>query len=172
DRAWARGVDLDDPLEVEPLMAEVHRAANAQWTAGPIVGGKVMDDGEVQQVTRPADRRQVVGVVRNASQDHVDAAFSQAVAAQPRWDALGGPARGEILERAADLMEQDMARLMGLIGAEAGRTVNDAVAEVREAVDFLRYYALQARERFVPQPLPGPTGETNRLSLHGRGVFA
>ena len=172
DRAWARGVDLDDPLEVEPLMAEVHRAANAQWTAGPIVGGKVMDDGEVQQVTRPADRRQVVGAVRNASQGHVDAAFSQAVAAQPRWDALGGPARAEILERAADLMEQDMARLMGLIGAEAGRTVNDAVAEVREAVDFLRYYALQARERFVPQPLPGPTGETNRLSLHGRGVFA
>src|SRR5690606_18752061 len=73
---------------------------------------------------------------------------------------------------AADLMEQDMARLMGLIGAEAGRTVNDAVAEVREAVDFLRYYALQARERFVPQELPGPTGESNQLSLHGRGVFA
>lgn len=172
DRDWARGVDLDDPLEVTPLMAEVQAAADREWAAAPIIGGKIAGDGEPQKVTRPADRRQIVGTVGNATAAHVDRAFTMALSAQPGWDALGGPARAAILERAADLMEQDMARLMGLIGAEAGRTVNDAVAEVREAVDFLRYYALQARERFVPQELPGPTGESNQLSLHGRGVFA
>ena len=78
-----------------------------------------------------------------------------------------------MLERAADLMEADFPEFMAVLAREAGKTAHDAISEIREAVDFLRYYALQARKKFdVPALLPGPTGERNELSLHGKGVFA
>jgi RHH-type proline utilization regulon transcriptional repressor/proline dehydrogenase/delta 1-pyrroline-5-carboxylate dehydrogenase len=78
-----------------------------------------------------------------------------------------------MLEKAAGLMEQAAPEFLALCTREAGKTPRDAVAEVREAVDFLRYYALQARKHFdQPLILPGPTGEHNALSLHGKGVFA
>jgi RHH-type proline utilization regulon transcriptional repressor/proline dehydrogenase/delta 1-pyrroline-5-carboxylate dehydrogenase len=95
------------------------------------------------------------------------------VAARGEWDRLGGTRRAEILNRAADLFERDAATLIGLCVREAGKTVSNGIADVREAVDFLRYYANLAREEFsVAKVLPGPTGERNELSLHGRGVFA
>ena len=94
-------------------------------------------------------------------------------ARQPDWNAGGAEARAECLDRAADLMEQDRATLMALAVREAGKTLPDALAELREAVDFLRYYAARARADFAkPLALPGPTGERNQLELAGRGVFA
>ncbi len=91
---------------------------------------------------------------------------------QPGWQALPVERRAAVLERAADLFERDRGRLVALLLDEAGKTLDDAVAELREAVDFLRYYALQAREAFVPVELPGPTGERNTLTRQGRGVWA
>ena len=89
------------------------------------------------------------------------------------WDALGGEARARLLERAADLYEEHREEFFSLCIREAGKTLLDAVLEVREAVDFLRFYASEARRQFTrPLPLPGPTGEQNELRLHGRGVFA
>jgi RHH-type proline utilization regulon transcriptional repressor/proline dehydrogenase/delta 1-pyrroline-5-carboxylate dehydrogenase len=89
------------------------------------------------------------------------------------WDQLGGHRRADVLERASDLFEANRPLLMSLAIHEAGKTIPDALAEVREAVDFLRYYAAQARERFAPPArLPGPVGECNELWLGGRGVFA
>src|SRR5206468_12159324 len=83
------------------------------------------------------------------------------------------PERAAALERLAELLEADMAGLMALCVWEAGKTLPDAMADVREAVDFCRYYAQQARERLgSPMALPGPVGESNVLTLHGRGVFA
>jgi len=103
----------------------------------------------------------------------VTAALDIAATAQPEWDRQGGAARAAILERAANLFEQNRGLLMALVVREAGRTVANALGEMREAVDFLRYYAMQARADFeTPQPLPGVTGEDNSLSLRGRGVFA
>src|SRR5207248_4078030 len=76
-------------------------------------------------------------------------------------------------ERAGDLFEDQMAELMALIIREGGRTIPAALAEVRETVDYLRYYALRGRAEFAaPERLPGPTGERNEVALHGRGVFA
>jgi RHH-type proline utilization regulon transcriptional repressor/proline dehydrogenase/delta 1-pyrroline-5-carboxylate dehydrogenase len=96
-----------------------------------------------------------------------------ALAFQPEWDRLGGAARADILDKAADSIEACYAEFMALAIREAGKTAHDAVSEIRETVDFLRYYALQARTRFEePIRMPGPTGETNHLGLHGRGVFA
>jgi RHH-type proline utilization regulon transcriptional repressor/proline dehydrogenase/delta 1-pyrroline-5-carboxylate dehydrogenase len=92
--------------------------------------------------------------------------------AQPAWDALPGNERASCLERAAGLLEQRRIQFLSLLVREAGKTLPDAVAEVREAVDFCRYYAARGRELFgQPQELKGPTGERNLLSLHGRGVF-
>jgi RHH-type proline utilization regulon transcriptional repressor/proline dehydrogenase/delta 1-pyrroline-5-carboxylate dehydrogenase len=87
------------------------------------------------------------------------------------WDRTPLAARATVLRRAADLLDARLPEFCGLLVREAHKTLGDAIAEVREAVDFCRYYAEQAEERLAPQPLPGPTGESNVLSLHGRGVF-
>jgi RHH-type proline utilization regulon transcriptional repressor/proline dehydrogenase/delta 1-pyrroline-5-carboxylate dehydrogenase len=85
---------------------------------------------------------------------------------------MGGAARARLLDRAADLFERDRTRLMAVIVREAGKTLRNALGDIREAIDFLRYYAARARAEFErPTPLPGPTGERNEFSLHGRGVF-
>src|SRR5690606_24745248 len=99
-------------------------------------------------------------------------AMADASAAQPAWDALGGEQRAALLEKTADLFEEQREVLFSLCIREAGKTLPDAILEVREAVDFLRYYAAEARAKFAkPIVLPGPTGEVNELSLHGRGVW-
>jgi RHH-type proline utilization regulon transcriptional repressor/proline dehydrogenase/delta 1-pyrroline-5-carboxylate dehydrogenase len=98
--------------------------------------------------------------------------LTSAMAAAHAWDRLGGPARASILEKAADLMERDRARLMAVIVREAGKTLENAQGDLREAIDFLRYYAGEARRLFSgPTKLPGPTGERNSIELRGRGVF-
>ena len=170
-RANAKGYDLDDPVELKALVGAVDEALQRPHRAGPMVGGGLRcADG--LPVFNPADRRRQVGTVAQSIDSDMDAAMACALAAQPAWDKRGGAERGAVLTQAGDLLESHCAELMGLIVAEAGRTLADALAEVREAVDFCRYYGLQARLRFAgPQELPGPTGETNRLSLHGRGPF-
>jgi RHH-type proline utilization regulon transcriptional repressor/proline dehydrogenase/delta 1-pyrroline-5-carboxylate dehydrogenase len=126
----------------------------------------------VVETTSPHDRRVVVGTCRTADPISVDAALSAAKAASEAWDRNGGVARAELLERAADLFEADRAQLMALMVREAGKTLANAQSDLREAVDFLRYYAAEARAKFeMPQFMVGPTGERNEMSLHGRGVF-
>jgi RHH-type proline utilization regulon transcriptional repressor/proline dehydrogenase/delta 1-pyrroline-5-carboxylate dehydrogenase len=129
--------------------------------------------GETHEVRSPQDNGAVVGQALYASARDIDLAFSRAVAAQFGWDVLGGMVRAQLLDRAADLYEAHTPEFISLCQREAGKTLLDAVLEVREAVDFLRYYAAEARAHFAgPQPMPGPTGEENTLRLHGRGVFA
>src|SRR6185437_215690 len=109
----------------------------------------------------------------DASPDVVEEALARAAGAAPAWNRNPADSRAAILERAADLFERDRALLMALIIREGGRTIPAALSEVREASDFLRYYAARARADFtMPAALPGPTGERNELGLHGRGVFA
>ncbi len=172
-RPWdnARGIDLSAPLEVAPLLQAIMQAGKDKYRSAPLVGGDSLP-GEGRTVCSPANRQQAVGTVLEAGPEVIRTALDRAVAAQPAWDAAGGERRAACLERVAELMEADMAGLIGLIVAEAGRTIDDALSEVREAVDFCRYYAQQCRARFsAPLALPGPTGEVNELSLHGRGVF-
>ena len=103
----------------------------------------------------------------------LEQALDRAQRSAPSWDRTAADERAAILERAADLYESRMVELMALIIREGGRTIPAAVAEVREAVDYLRYYALRGRIDFaVPERLPGPTGERDEIALHGRGVFA
>jgi RHH-type proline utilization regulon transcriptional repressor/proline dehydrogenase/delta 1-pyrroline-5-carboxylate dehydrogenase len=102
----------------------------------------------------------------------VDTAVANAQKAFADWAALGVDARATILEHAADALEENLPALLNVLAEEAGKTLNDGIAEVREAADFCRYYAAQARAQFATLPLPGPTGESNSLHLAPRGIFA
>jgi RHH-type transcriptional regulator, proline utilization regulon repressor / proline dehydrogenase / delta 1-pyrroline-5-carboxylate dehydrogenase len=99
-------------------------------------------------------------------------AVAAAKAGFATWDRTPADERGRVLERAADLLEERRGRFIGLLQSEGGKTIDDAVSEVREAIDYCRYYAGQGRLLFgAGAPLPGPTGESNLLRLRGRGVF-
>ena len=168
-RVNSAGCDLSDPLVREPLLDRLRRLETMNWVARPTVG-----QGSAPIAIRsPFDTRINVGVVHNADAAAVDAAARAAASAQPKWDGLGGAARAALLNKAANLFEARREEFYSLCMREAGKTLPDAVLEVREAVDFLRFYAAEARAKFsAPTPLPGPTGESNELRLHGRGVFA
>ncbi|MBP6798330.1 MAG: bifunctional proline dehydrogenase/L-glutamate gamma-semialdehyde dehydrogenase PutA, partial [Luteimonas sp.] len=173
-RSNSMGANLanDDRLRAlaEQVNAAVASAGEHGWRAGPLVPGASVAGPDIA-VTNPADRRQRVGQWKAADAATVERALSNAVAAQPAWDATPAASRAAILEHAADLLEQRMPEFIALCTKEAGKTIPDGVAEVREAVDFLRYYAAQARGAFAVEALPGPTGESNTLQLAGRGVF-
>ena len=101
----------------------------------------------------------------------VDTAMARLHAAFPAWSARPLAERAAVLNRAADLLEARMPAYCALLVAEAHKTLGDCIAELREAIDFCRYYAQQAQDRLADQVLPGPTGERNVLRLRGRGVF-
>ena len=164
DRLNSRGVDLSDRAVLERLAQRI--AADRAAAAKPRADG-------MRTITEPADRRRVVGAVREASGHDVGEVVDRAAAAWRAWDATAPEARARALERTAELLEAHMDELVSLSVREAGKTLPDGVAEVREAADFCRYYAARGRvELGTPQALPGPTGESNRLELGGRGVFA
>ncbi len=112
-----------------------------------------------------------VEAITEAKPAEVGAAMARLHAAHPAWNATPLAERAAVLRRAADALEARLPEFCALLVKEAHKTLGDAVAEVREAVDFCRYYADQAEARLAPQALPGPTGESNELRLHGRGVF-
>ncbi len=170
-RTNSAGINLADPLVRGPLLDRLKALDGVQWSAEPTFPSA--SAVAAVNVTSPHDPDAIVGTCRDATPEEVDAAFTRAAAIQPGWDALGGEARALLLENAADLFEAHSAEFLSLCQREAGKTLLDSVLELREAVDFLRYYAAEARRQFaMPTFLPGPTGEENSLMLHGRGVFA
>jgi RHH-type proline utilization regulon transcriptional repressor/proline dehydrogenase/delta 1-pyrroline-5-carboxylate dehydrogenase len=172
ERRNSAGIDLTDVDSLKPLKQEVEAAAAQEWRAQPIVGGQPLA-GNGEPVLDPADLRRKVGMVLNAGPKDVGAAIARAARAFPGWAATPATERALCLERAADLLEAERGAVIALCIREAGKTIPDAVAELREAVDFCRYYAQRARADFAkPMPMPGPTGERNQIALHGRGVFA
>ena len=151
-------------MSVRDTFATIH--------AGPIVGGQTLAGTGAVPMASPVDHGRTIGSVTAATPAEIDRAAALARAAQPRWNAMGGVSRGKILRAMADALDAQMDRFIAILSAEAGKTLNDAVAEVREAIDFCRYYALLAETRFAgPTVLPGPVGEVNQIELHGRGVF-
>ncbi|WP_426050542.1 bifunctional proline dehydrogenase/L-glutamate gamma-semialdehyde dehydrogenase PutA [Brevundimonas sp. SL161] len=173
DRQNALGRDYSQKVDRERHAAALQKVDAEKLTSGPIIGGRLMAGKNAQAVTNPYDRSQVLGHVSEASTDDIDNAADAAGRAQIVWDRAGGSRRAPVLRAMADALEADMDRLVALLSREAGKTLNDGVAEVREAADFCRYYAMLAEKDFGgPQVLNGPVGETNRLVLHGRGVFA
>ena len=170
ERRTAKGYDLGDSATLAAWAKSVSRQQRS-WAAAPLVNGK-RQPGPVRKAASPAHPEVAIGEVIDATPETVRAAIDAAHAARRAWSATGVSERAAALERLANLLEAEMAGLMALCVREAGKTLPDAMADVREAVDFCRYYAQQARERFGPLELKSPTGERNVLTLHGRGVFA
>ena len=171
-RRNSEGVDFGNPADLAALQAELTAAAAASYRGGPI-----LSDGEAIEpkvpVLSPADARQTVGLTRDATETEIAAAMRACARAQRGWDATPAAARAACLERAADLLESRRGFFLHLLVREAGKTLPDAIAEIREAADFCRYYAERGRELFAaPRELDGPVGEKNLLSYQGRGVFA
>ncbi|MGD9810572.1 MAG: bifunctional proline dehydrogenase/L-glutamate gamma-semialdehyde dehydrogenase PutA, partial [Sphingobium sp.] len=163
----------DYSIAMEREIIAHHRAAcdGESHVSGPIIGGKLKADGPREPVRSPVDGAEV-GAVYVTGAAHVDEAVARARAAQPRWDMSGGGARAKVLRAMGDALQADMDGLVALLSREAGKTLNDGVAEVREAIDFCRYYAMLAERQFGGlDVLTGPVGETNGLELRGRGVF-
>jgi len=168
DRRNSAGMEFGDRTALAALLGEVS-AARCPVDAAPLVAGRALS-GLGRPVRNPATGQPVGTVVEQA--DAVGPAMAAAQKAHPAWDHTPAETRAMMLERAAELFEANRGRLLHLLVDEAGKTLDDALAELREAVDFLRYYAVQARALFRPVALPGPTGETNTLTRHGRGVWA
>ena len=171
-RKNSKGLDLNNPLTYSELAIAMDKIQNKHNQAGPIINGQLQSEGKQQVMNNPSHLAKQIGQCYSAQAEDINNAFESASLAQPSWDQRGGDGRATILEIMANLLEEQQSALMAQIGIEAGRTVHDTLDEVREAVDFCRYYAQQARLRFSKAiTLPGPTGEHNTLSLHGRGVF-
>jgi RHH-type proline utilization regulon transcriptional repressor/proline dehydrogenase/delta 1-pyrroline-5-carboxylate dehydrogenase len=174
ERINSAGVNLANDSDLRELAKKMHPFAGAQWDVEPILASATQHSGgKVKDNINPGCLTDMVGQVREASLEEVEQAIEDAHSFAADWDRTSGGERASMLEKAAGLMEENFAEFMALSAREAGKTAHDSVAEIREAVDFLRYYALQARKRFdAPMVMPGPTGERNELSLHGKGVFA
>ncbi len=165
DRRNSIGIDLADRAVGPAIIAAIGLKGGADFS--------VPGAGPAREVRSPADRRVLVGIAHDTNAAEMDAALSRLARGWRGWDAGGSGPRAAVLERAADLIEGDRETLLFLLAREAGRTLLDGIAEIREAADFLRYYAARAREDFTARRvMPGPTGEQNTWQLGGRGVFA
>ena len=154
------------------LTAAIRELDRDTLESAPIVKGALVRSGSGDLTVSPSDLSRAIGRVWTATPDDVDTAFASARVAQAAWDLRGGEGRARVLRAMGDALEAGAERLIAICVREAGKTLADAVSEVREAVDFCRYYAHLAETQFAgPETLRGPVGETNQLSLHGRGVF-
>ena len=146
-RVNSAGLDLSDENALAALAVQLNRSATTSWTAKPTFPANA-EQHTARPVLNPADQRDVVGKVVDATPADVLRALQRAHQEAPLWAAVPPTQRAAALERAADLMQADLQRLMGLLMREAGKTAANAVSEVREAIDFLRYYAAQVRKDF------------------------
>ncbi|MCH9638287.1 MAG: bifunctional proline dehydrogenase/L-glutamate gamma-semialdehyde dehydrogenase PutA [Betaproteobacteria bacterium] len=171
NRVNSHGLNLADSLQRAKLQERLHELADKSYRAAPVVNGKVYA-GEKHRKAAPYDQRETVGSVIYSEENAVADAVQSAALAFDNWRLCPVEERAAYLNKVADLMEQQRAELVSLCVREGGRTIKDALSEVREAVDFCRYYAACALELFnQPMKLPGPTGEDNQLRYYGRGVF-
>ncbi|MEM7177711.1 MAG: bifunctional proline dehydrogenase/L-glutamate gamma-semialdehyde dehydrogenase PutA [Pseudomonadota bacterium] len=158
-RANSKGYRVNEPASIDPLLAEREKFAEATWVAGPMIPGRDAPEGQPRNATSPADPSRVIGKVYEATPAEVSAAVDCALDGFEPWNDLTAQERADCLRRTADLYETHIAELTALATREAGKTILDGIAEVREAVDFLRYYANEAERLDEEEP-----GE-------GRGVF-
>lgn len=149
-RLNSQGVDLSNETVLQQLQAKMNKAAAQGFHTASVINGQVREVAPAHEVNNPADHSDVVGTVSFADAALAEEAVAAAVAALPAWSATPAAERAACLRRFADLLEQHTPALMMLAVREAGKTLNNAIAEVREAVDFCRYYANEA-EHTLPK---------------------
>ncbi|MEJ1156881.1 bifunctional proline dehydrogenase/L-glutamate gamma-semialdehyde dehydrogenase PutA [Prosthecomicrobium sp. N25] len=171
-RRNSRGVEFGHAFERDMMLKDIWAFRGEEIEAAPIVDGRARA-GTARPVFSPVDGKTRVGSVVEATPAVAADAMAAAARGFPAWSATPVEIRAAALERAADLLEGNRDRLMALLAREAGKTLADGLAELREAADFCRYYAAEARRVFRDggTVLAGPTGEENRFRHRGRGVF-
>lgn len=168
-RESAPGIDLTNAQDITPLLEAVH--SFKPWSAHPLIRGQARE-GTRYEIRNPARRDELTGEVQEASPALAQEALTSATQAFEEWRLKPAQDRAHCLRKAADLMIKHQYELIALCVREGGKTLPDAVAELREAIDFCRYYAERGETDFgAPLSLPGPTGERNELFLEGHGVF-
>ncbi|MCT8552634.1 bifunctional proline dehydrogenase/L-glutamate gamma-semialdehyde dehydrogenase PutA [Glaesserella parasuis] len=155
-RQNSKGYDLTDAIHLKTLEAELNQLASRQYRAEPQIAGEKTENLHSRQVHNPANIAEVVGEVIEATENDVAKAFAVAEQFKAEWQNTSPVVRAEALEKMADLMEANMPQLFDLAVREAGKTLNNAIAEVREAVDFCRYYAKEVRQN--PEGYRNPRG--------------
>jgi RHH-type transcriptional regulator, proline utilization regulon repressor / proline dehydrogenase / delta 1-pyrroline-5-carboxylate dehydrogenase len=169
-RQNSRGIEFGERAALDELLSAV-AAETALVAAAPLINGETRA-GAARQVISPIDQTTIVGSVTDAVLEHANEAIAAAREGSNDWSGTPAQTRAEILEQAASLLEQRRAHFIALLQREGGKTLDDALSEVREAVDFCRYYAAEGRKLFgAGETMPAPTGESNVLQLRGRGVF-
>lgn len=151
ERANSAGIDLSNELVLQRLAGELQASAHVPWSAWPMLGVEASAPTGVKDVVNPANHADVVGTAADATPADVEQALAASTAAFPQWAATSITDRAVCLQRAADMLEAEMPQLMGLVIREAGKSLPNAIAEIREAVDFLRYYAAQITDEFRPE---------------------
>jgi RHH-type proline utilization regulon transcriptional repressor/proline dehydrogenase/delta 1-pyrroline-5-carboxylate dehydrogenase len=169
ERHNSAGIEFGDRAALAGFAGESARAGG-EAEAAPLVDGVALA-GRARPVISPIDGT-TIGRVSEGDEAIAAAAMLAAEAGFPAWAATSADERTAALDRASDLLEARRALLAALLQREGGKTLDDAVSEIREGIDFCRYYAAEARRLGTPQALPGPTGESNMLRYRGRGVFA
>lgn len=170
-RLNSNGFDISDYLELIALSKRLSVFDSKKWSAVPLIEN-IKTQRHFHDVYSPSDTQRLIGQVAFTEVDDIETALSNACQAQQSWKKETSALRAQCLIKMADLLELNREEAYALLMLEAGKTLNDCIAEVREAIDFCRYYAVQATElQSAPVRLPGYTGEINLLSYHPRGVL-
>lgn len=171
ERANSSGIDFSNRETLVTLQQEFAAIAVGQWTSFPVLSEKTDSKRSTRPVSSPQHPDRIIGQVSEATLDDVDWALSKAEETFSHWSRTPVEKRAACIERFAELLEENRSKLLLMACLEAGKTWQDGVSEVREAIDFCRYYASKAKELMLkPLALRGYTGELNELSLHPRGT--
>jgi RHH-type proline utilization regulon transcriptional repressor/proline dehydrogenase/delta 1-pyrroline-5-carboxylate dehydrogenase len=169
-RLNSQGLNLADLRQLQTLQHDLEALSDRQWQAAPLINGRYYPGGPCP-IIDPSDNRLTIGSVVYADREAIEGALDSAAQAFAAWRLSSVLCRAGYLQKAAGLLEKHRLELVSLCVREGGRTIKDALAEIREAVDYCRYYAQSALELFTPLKLSGVTGEDNQLHHYGRGVF-
>ncbi|MFT6106309.1 MAG: RHH-type proline utilization regulon transcriptional repressor/proline dehydrogenase [Rickettsiales bacterium] len=167
DRLNSKGIDFGNIDQVESLKENLAKFDDYRWDfKHPALSGETIE------ILNPADKSQITGSINQATIEDVQIAAAKSHQIFKIWKDVDVRERAQIVRKIGDLIEENNHELMAICIKEAGKTISDAVDEVREAVDFCRYYANQAEKLMTNSiDLPCITGESNSLSLHAKGVF-
>lgn len=172
DRKNSTGFELGIEADLEKLKTNIDKFKDKQYQACSIVNGsELIDKKHASEITKPAKNSEIIGYLSKATSNDMQDALNIAKANFDEWANTPAEKRAHILEKIAEIYETNQYELLSILIREGGKTIDDAIAELREAIDFCRYYATQMRKHAEEIILPGPTGERNSLSLHPKGIF-
>ena len=170
-RKNAKGIEIENPIIAEELLNNM-KDVKKHWKGLPIIDGVISEKNGVIKSYNPASNQEVIGDISFATAEDALLALTIAHDSFTKWSSTETAVRAEYLRKIADLYEENKVKLITILVKEAGKVIGDAIAEVREAIDFLRYYALQGNKILSKwEDLPGITGESNKIGLLGRGTF-